>query len=111
VQYHLVQAIECLEGFRRLLQAVLSTNATLVAQQQNEEMKVLTEAALAQNEEVKKISVGGHPVRPDTDRHRVRHELRLHDRAVLDLRLSVRAAADGAGLLVLYWMFRRRDWL
>jgi magnesium transporter len=56
VQDHQVQVIERLDGFRQFLQAVLSTNATLVAQQQNEEMKVLTEAALAQNEEVKRIS-------------------------------------------------------
>lgn len=56
VQDHLVRVIERLDGFRQLLQAVLNVNATLVAQQQNEEMKRLTEASLAQNEEVKKIS-------------------------------------------------------
>jgi magnesium transporter len=44
------------DGFRQFLQAVLSVNATLVAQQQNEESRHLTEAALAQNEEVKMIS-------------------------------------------------------
>ncbi|GLZ80552.1 magnesium transporter CorA [Actinorhabdospora filicis] len=56
VQDHLVRVIERLDGFRQLLQAVLNVNATLVAQQQNEEMQRLTEASLAQNEEVKKIS-------------------------------------------------------
>ena len=35
---------------------MLTVNATLVAQQQNEEMKNLAEAANVQNEEVKKIS-------------------------------------------------------
>ena len=35
---------------------MLTVNATLVAQQQNEEMKNLAEASNAQNEEVKKIS-------------------------------------------------------
>jgi magnesium transporter len=35
---------------------VLTVNATLVAQQQNEEMKGLSQASNVQNEEVKKIS-------------------------------------------------------
>ena len=35
---------------------MLTVNATVVAQQQNEEMKNLAEAGNAQNEEVKKIS-------------------------------------------------------
>lgn len=56
VRDHLDQVVERLDGFRQLLQAVLSVNATLVAQQQNEEMKNLTEASLAQSEEVKRIS-------------------------------------------------------
>lgn len=56
VQDHLVQVNERVEGFRQLLQAVLSVNATLVNQQQNEEMKRLTQVSVAQNEEVKKIS-------------------------------------------------------
>jgi len=44
------------DAFRELLQNALTVNATLVAQQQNEEMRSMTEASLAQNEEVKKIS-------------------------------------------------------
>jgi magnesium transporter len=56
VQDHLVQVNERVEEFRQLLQAVLSVNATLVSQQQNEEMRRLTEVSVAQNEEVKKIS-------------------------------------------------------
>jgi magnesium transporter len=56
VQDHLVQVIERLDGFRQLLQAALTVNATVVAQQQNAEMKALTEVSVAQNEEVKKIS-------------------------------------------------------
>ena len=43
-------------SFRELLQNVLTVNAIVVAQQQNEEMRALTETCLAQNEEVKKIS-------------------------------------------------------
>ena len=48
--------IEQIEGFRLLLRDILTVNATLVAQQQNEDMKTLTEASMEQNEEVKRIS-------------------------------------------------------
>ena len=53
---HVVSVVERVEGFRQLLQNILTVNAALVGQRQNEEMKTLTEASLAQNEEVKKIS-------------------------------------------------------
>jgi magnesium transporter len=56
VSDHVVSVVERIEGFRQLLANILSVNAALVGQRQNEEMKTLTEASLAQNEEVKKIS-------------------------------------------------------
>jgi len=48
--------VERTEGFRQLLTNILSVNATLVAQRQNEEMARLTEASFQQNEQVKRIS-------------------------------------------------------
>jgi magnesium transporter len=56
VSDHLIEVTERVDGFRQLLRDMLTVNATLVAQQQNEEMKLLTQASHAQNEEVKKIS-------------------------------------------------------
>ncbi|MGW5237636.1 magnesium/cobalt transporter CorA [Monashia sp. NPDC004114] len=56
VDDHLTQVIEQIDGFRQLLRDILTVNATLVAQKQNEEMKILSETSNAQNEEVKKIS-------------------------------------------------------
>jgi len=56
VDDHLVQVVERVDAFRQLLRDMLTVNATLVAQRQNEEMKSLTEASNAQNEEVKRIS-------------------------------------------------------
>ena len=56
VEDHLTEVREQVDGFRHLLRDILTVNATLVAQQQNEEMKTLTEASMDQNEEVKKIS-------------------------------------------------------
>jgi magnesium transporter len=126
VQDHLVQVIERLVGFRQFLQAVLSTNATLVAQQQNEEMKtlteaalaqnaemkVLTEAALSQNEEVKRISAWAAILFAPTligtvygmnfDNMPELHWLLGYPFALLLMALTS---------LTLYWMFRRRGWL
>jgi magnesium transporter len=53
---HVVQVNERVEGFRLQLRDILTVNATLVAQRQNEEIRELTEASIAQGEEVKKIS-------------------------------------------------------
>jgi magnesium transporter len=56
VEDHLTAVVERVDEFRFLLRDMLTVNATLVAQQQNEEMKALTQVSNAQNEEVKKIS-------------------------------------------------------
>ncbi|MDQ4010907.1 MAG: magnesium and cobalt transport protein CorA [Actinomycetota bacterium] len=56
VQDHAVHVVERVEAFRQLLANALTVNSTLVAQRQNEQTAKLTEASLAQSEEVKKIS-------------------------------------------------------
>lgn len=56
VDDHLTSVVEQIDGFRQLLREMMSTNATLVAQQQNEEMKALTEASISQGEQMKKVS-------------------------------------------------------
>ena len=56
VDDHLTQIVERVDEFRQALRDMLTVNATLVAQQQNEEMRSLSEASNLQNEEVKKIS-------------------------------------------------------
>ena len=56
VQDHVLLVVERLEEMRQLLQNILATNAILVQQQQNDEMKGLTEASYDQNEEIKKVS-------------------------------------------------------
>src|SRR4029453_2216907 len=56
VEDHLTQVCERVDEFRQLLRDMLTVNATLVAQQQNEEMRSLSAASNLQNEEVKKIS-------------------------------------------------------
>ena len=56
VQDHAIAYIEQVGAYRQLLRDVLTVNATLVAQAQNEEMRQLSVAGHRQNEEVKRIS-------------------------------------------------------
>jgi len=53
---HAITVVERVDGFRQMLQDILTVNATLVGQAQNEEMKGLTEASYTQNEDLKRIS-------------------------------------------------------
>lgn len=53
---HATTVVERADGFRQLLGNILTVNATLVSQNQNEEMRNLTQASYAQNEEIKKVS-------------------------------------------------------
>jgi magnesium transporter len=53
---HLTRVTERVDEQRQLLANILTVNATLVGQQQNEEMRALTEASYTQNEEIKRIS-------------------------------------------------------
>jgi magnesium transporter len=56
VQDHAIRVTEQVAGFRELLQNILSVNLAVVGLQQNEEVKVLSEAAIEQNDQVKRIS-------------------------------------------------------
>ncbi|CAN5252234.1 magnesium and cobalt transport protein CorA [Frigoribacterium sp. UYMn621] len=53
---HVAHATERVDEFRILLRDILTVNATLVAQRQNEEMQETTEANNRQTEETRKIS-------------------------------------------------------
>jgi magnesium transporter len=53
---HAVRVTERTESFRQLLSSMLTVNAAVVGQRQNEEMRRLTETSLAQNEGVRKVS-------------------------------------------------------
>jgi magnesium transporter len=53
---HAVRVAERTESFRQLLGNLLTVNAAVVGQRQNEEMRRLTEASLAQNNAVQKVS-------------------------------------------------------
>jgi magnesium transporter len=53
---HATTVAERVRGFRQMLTDILTVNATLVSQAQNEEIKRLTEASYDQNEEIKRVS-------------------------------------------------------
>jgi magnesium transporter len=53
---HATTVAERVASFRQNLSDILTVNATLVGQAQNEEVRRLTEASIRQNEEVKRIS-------------------------------------------------------
>ncbi|MFD0745390.1 CorA family divalent cation transporter [Phytohabitans flavus] len=53
---HATTAAERVDGFRQALADILTLNATLVSQSQNEEIRQLTRASFAQNEEIKRVS-------------------------------------------------------
>lgn len=53
---HAIRVLERIEGFRALLTNILTVNAALVGQRQNEVMTELTQAGYDQNEQVKRIS-------------------------------------------------------
>jgi magnesium transporter len=53
---HATTVAERVDGFRQMLDRILTVNATLVSQVQTEKMERLTEASYAQSEEIKKIS-------------------------------------------------------
>jgi magnesium transporter len=53
---HATRVMERIEGFRQLLTNILTVNAALVGQRQNEEMARMTQAGYEQNEQVKRIS-------------------------------------------------------
>jgi len=62
--------------FRELLQHALTVTVALVGQRQDEELRTLTVASLAQNEEVKRISAWAAILfAPHPDWHHPRHEL------------------------------------
>ncbi|KZF03318.1 MULTISPECIES: magnesium and cobalt transport protein CorA [unclassified Rhodococcus (in: high G+C Gram-positive bacteria)] len=59
VHDHAIRVSDRIESFRSNLQNALTVHSTIVAQQQNEEMRNMTEASLEQNEQVKRISSWG----------------------------------------------------
>ncbi|PRY51134.1 magnesium transporter [Geodermatophilus tzadiensis] len=109
---HVVQVNERVEGFRQQLRDILTVNATLVAQRQNEEIRELTEASIAQGEEVKKISAWAAILFAPTLVGTV-YGMNFEDMPELSWHLGYPFALVlmlGVSL-TLYAVFKRRDWI
>jgi magnesium transporter len=109
---HVTQVNERAEGFRLQLRDILTVNATLVAQRQNEEIRELTEASIAQGEEVKKISAWAAILFAPTLVGTV-YGMNFADMPELSWHLGYPLALLlmlGVSL-TLYLVFKRRDWI
>ncbi|WP_374777278.1 magnesium and cobalt transport protein CorA [Streptomyces sp. NBC_01310] len=109
---HATHVTERVDGFRLALQDILAVNATLVSQQQNEEMKQLAQAGHAQNEEIKKISSWAAILFAPTlvgTIYGMNFETMPELGWVLGYPFAV--ALMGVVCLTLYVIFKRRDWL
>lgn len=108
---HVVSVNERVEGFRVQLRDILTVNATLVAQRQNDEIRELTETSLAQGEEVKKISAWAAilfaPTLVGTVYGMNFHIPELKWQYGYPFALALMLLVS----LVLYGVFKRRDWI
>ena len=112
VQDHVEQVVDRVEGFRQLLQNILLVNSALVGQRQNEETKILSEASLAQNEEVKKISAWAAILFAPTLVGTVYGMNFQHiPELAWDLGYPFALGLMGMVSVVLFTVFRRRTWL
>ena len=109
---HNTVVAERVDGFQQILRDMLTVNATLVAQRQNDEMRALTEASNDQNVEVKKISAYAAILFAPTLIGTI-YGMNFKYMPELDhpwgypLALMLMAAVCGA----LYWVFKRQNWL
>ncbi|MGY1713372.1 magnesium and cobalt transport protein CorA [Geodermatophilus sp. SYSU D01106] len=109
---HVTQVTERIEAFRLQLRDILTVNATLVAQRQNDEIRELTEASIAQGEEVKKISAWAAILFAPTLVGTV-YGMNFDDMPELSWHLGYPFALVlmlGVSL-TLYAVFKRRDWI
>jgi magnesium transporter len=112
VHDHAISIVERADSFRALLQNALNVHTTLVGQQQNDEMRSLTEASLAQNEEVKRISSWAAILFAPTLVGTIygmnfRDMPELHWQLGYPLALALMVVTS----ITLYLVFKRRGWL
>jgi magnesium transporter len=109
---HNLQVSDRVDGFSQILRDMLTVNATLVAQKQNEEMRALTAASHAQGIEVKKISAWAAILFAPT-LIGTAYGMNFASMPMLD---SPRGFTFAMALMTLtclglYVVFKRRDWL
>jgi magnesium transporter len=109
---HATTVVERVDGFRQMLSDILTVNATLVNQAQNEEIKELTVSTYEQNEQVKRISAWAAILFAPT---LIAGIYGMNFRGMPELSWAFGYPA-AIGLMIvtgtiLYLVFRRRGWL
>ncbi|UNX54556.1 magnesium and cobalt transport protein CorA [Georgenia sp. TF02-10] len=109
---HVTRVSERADGFHALLQNILTVNATLVGQRQNEETKRLTETSVAQGEQMKRISAWAAILFAPT---LVSSVYGMNFDVMPELHWTLgypwAVALMVAACLVAYVIFKRKDWL
>ncbi|GAA4912507.1 magnesium transporter [Stackebrandtia albiflava] len=109
---HAAVVMEQVDTFRQALADMLTVNATLVAQQQNADMKALTEASFEQNEEIKRISSWAAILFAPTligTVYGMNFDHMPETHWAVGYPLAV--AMMGVTCVTLYFIFKRRNWL
>jgi magnesium transporter len=112
VRAHCARLADRADSFRAILHNALTMHSTSVSQQQNDEMRALTEASLAQSEEVKKISGWAAILFAPTLVGTI-YGMNFDHMPELGWRFGYPAAVVAMGLTSagLFTVFRRRRWL
>lgn len=112
VQDHVAQVQDQILSFREILQNVLSVNIAIVGLQQNEDVRRLSELAIKQNDEVKKISAWAAILFAPTlvgTIYGMNFERMPELNWALGYPLALLMMVSISVLL--WWVFRRRGWL
>ncbi|WP_375432441.1 magnesium and cobalt transport protein CorA [uncultured Friedmanniella sp.] len=109
---HVIRIVERVDAFRVLLQNALMVHTTLVGQQQNDEMRSLTQTSLDQSEQVKRISSWAAILFAPTLIGTI-YGMNFQDMPELTWRYGypLALAAMLAMGVVLYLVFKRKRWL
>ncbi len=109
---HTADAAERIEGFRITLRDILTLNATLVAQSQNEEMRNLAESSNLQNEDMKKISAwAGILFAPTLISSLYGMNFAHMPELAWEFGYAFALALMLAAMIALWLVFRRRGWI
>ena len=109
---HAITVNERVASFRQMLQDILLVNSTLVTQAQNDEIARMTEASIRQGEEVKKISAWAAILFAPTlvgTIYGMNFDFMPETHWVFGYPFAM--LLMGVVCLVLYTVFKRRDWL
>ncbi|WP_408014511.1 magnesium and cobalt transport protein CorA [Rhodococcus spongiicola] len=112
VSDHVTNVVERVDGFRDLLANILTVNATLISQEQNEEMRKLTHASITENEQLKKVSSWAAILFAPTLIGTV-YGMNFENMPELEWAGGYLIALVAMGLtcLILYTIFKKRGWL